>query len=54
LSDDKLLKQIEGVRARAAEKFGVNSTPSFFINGKRLNGASLADFEKALEPILQG
>jgi protein-disulfide isomerase len=55
LTDDKLLKQVEAVRSRAVEKFGVNSTPTFFINGKRLTGgASIADFDKALEPILQG
>jgi protein-disulfide isomerase len=55
LTDDKLLKQVEAVRGRAVEKFGVNSTPTFFINGKRLTGGgSIADFDKALEPILQG
>jgi protein-disulfide isomerase len=54
LGDDKLLKQVEAVRARASESFGVSSTPTFFLNGKRLVGAStLADFEKELEPILK-
>ena len=54
LTDDALLKKVEAVRTRANEKFGVNATPTFFVNGKRLNGISLADFDKALEPILQG
>jgi protein-disulfide isomerase len=55
LTDDKLLAQIEAVRTRASEKFGVNSTPTFFINGKRLEGgATLAEFDKALEPLLKG
>ncbi len=31
----KLLDGIETVRDRAAEKFGVSSTPTFFINGKK-------------------
>ncbi len=54
LTDQKLLESITTVRARAAEKFGVNSTPTFFINGKRLAGApTLAEFEKALEPLLK-
>jgi protein-disulfide isomerase len=26
------------VRDRAAEKFNVNATPTFFINGKRVSG----------------
>ncbi len=55
LSDDKLLAQVEASRTRANEKFGVNSTPTFFINGKRLaGGGALADFDRALEPLLNG
>jgi protein-disulfide isomerase len=55
LTDDKLLSQIEAVRTRASQKFGVNSTPTFFINGKRLEGgATIAEFDKALEPLLKG
>jgi protein-disulfide isomerase len=54
LTDQKLLEQIEAGRKRASEKFGVNSTPTFFINGKRLQGGSLADFEKVIEPLLKG
>jgi protein-disulfide isomerase len=54
LTDQKLLEQISAVRARASEKFGVNSTPTFFINGKRLSGGSaIGDFEKAIEPLLK-
>lgn len=55
LTDDKLLAQVEATRTRASEQFGVSSTPTFFINGKRLNGGStLAEFDKALEPLLGG
>jgi protein-disulfide isomerase len=54
LTDQKLLDDISAVRARAADTFGVNSTPTFFINGKKLNGGgSIEDFEKAFEPILK-
>jgi protein-disulfide isomerase len=54
LTDQKLLDNVTAVRARAVDKFGVNSTPTFFINGKRLQGApELANFDKAIEPLLQ-
>ena len=36
LTDQKLLDQLTAVRTRANDVFGVNSTPTFFINGKRL------------------
>ena len=52
LTDQKLLDQVQAIRNRAAEKFGVNSTPTFFVNGKRLTGPTLADFEKAIDPLL--
>jgi protein-disulfide isomerase len=53
LTDQKLLDDIAAIRSRAAETFGVSATPTFFINGKKLNGVGLADFEKAFEPILK-
>lgn len=53
LTDQKLLDDIAATRSRASETFGVNATPTFFVNGKKLNGVALADFEKAFEPILK-
>jgi protein-disulfide isomerase len=53
LTDQKLLDEILAVRTRAADTFGVNATPTFFINGKRLAGVGLEDFEKAFAPILK-
>jgi protein-disulfide isomerase len=54
LTDQKLFEQISAVRARANEKFGVNSTPTFFINGKRLTGGTaIGDFDQAIEPLLK-
>lgn len=52
-SDKTLRQKIVAIRAKASEQFGVNSTPTFFINGKRLaGGGSVADFDKALAPLL--
>ena len=43
------------MRDRAAKEFKVESTPTFFINGKRLNGAlSLAEFGKIIDPLIKG
>ena len=54
LTDQKKLDEVIGVRERAAEKFAVTATPSFFINGKRHTGApTVEDFEKALAPLLK-
>lgn len=51
LSDQKLLDNMMAVRNRAAEKFGVNSTPTFFVNGKLLKGVqSVEEFEKLMPP----
>lgn len=55
LSDQKLLDGIEAVRRRAQEKFGVNSTPTFFINGKIFRGALTIDqIEREIQPYLKG
>lgn len=35
LTDQKLLDAITQIRTRASEKFKVNATPSFFVNGKK-------------------
>jgi protein-disulfide isomerase len=54
LANQKLLEDIEKVRERAAAKFGVNSTPTFFINGERVAGSlSIDDLEKKIEPYLK-
>jgi protein-disulfide isomerase len=53
LTDDELYKKILDIRKKASETFGVNSTPTFFINGKRLEGGTAADFDKAIAPLLK-
>jgi protein-disulfide isomerase len=39
LTDQELLEDIREVRGRAASEFAVDSTPTFFINGKVYKGA---------------
>jgi protein-disulfide isomerase len=53
LTDQKLLDDVVAVRTRASQQFGVDATPTFFVNGKRLEGVALEDFEKAFAPILK-
>lgn len=49
LADEELFNKIVETRARGNEQFGVDSTPSFFVNGKRLTGEhTLQDFDTAL------
>jgi protein-disulfide isomerase len=49
LTDQALLDKISQGRERASKQFGVDSTPTFFVNGKKLaDGPSLEAFEKAI------
>lgn len=53
LSDQALLDSINAIRARGSDEFGVNSTPTFFINGEQVRGALSAEEMKAkLDPLL--
>ena len=55
LSNQKVLDGIEAMRQRGADKFKVQSTPSFFINGKLYTGAlSVDDMSKIIDPLLKG
>src|SRR5690606_31547593 len=52
LSNRELQDNLTAVRQRASEKFGVSSTPTFFINGKIRRGAlTIEEFEKEIEPL---
>jgi protein-disulfide isomerase len=54
LRDQKMLDGIEQVRSRGSEKFKVDSTPTFFINGKVYKGAiSIDEMAKAIDPLLK-
>ncbi len=49
LNDQKLLDGLSEIRQRASKEYGVRSTPTFFINGKKLEGARpIEDFEKLM------
>jgi protein-disulfide isomerase len=53
LTDQKLLEDVKAVRDRGAKDFGVDSTPTFFINGGRYPGAmSIAEFSAILDPLV--
>jgi protein-disulfide isomerase len=54
LANQKLLDDIQAVRDHAVEKLGVNSTPTFFINGKKLIGdISIDQMAKEIDPYLK-
>jgi protein-disulfide isomerase len=54
LDNRQLIDGIEKVRSQGAQKFGVNSTPTFFVNGKRLSGAlTIEEMEKEFAPYLK-
>jgi protein-disulfide isomerase len=53
LRDQKLLDAVNAVKNRGAEKFKVESTPTFFVNGQRVPGAvTIDELEKIIKPIL--
>ena len=53
LTDQKLLDQITTARTHASDAFGVSATPTFFVNGKRLQEVpTLAALDKMIEPAL--
>src|ERR1700684_2882452 len=54
LANQKVLDDIQAVRDHAVNKLQVNSTPTFFINGKRLVGdLSIEVMAKEIDPYLK-
>ena len=54
LKDQKLYDNVNQVRDRGAKTFGVDATPTFFVNGKKVSGAiSPEELDKLLEPLLK-
>ena len=54
LANQKVLDGIQAVRDRAVEKLGINSTPTFFVNGKKLTGDQPIDaMAKEIDPYLK-
>lgn len=52
LSDQSLLEQISAVSVRATQAFNVKSTPTFFINGRGLEGGSIEAFRGIIDPMI--
>jgi protein-disulfide isomerase len=54
LKNQKVEDGIKWVRDRAAEKFGVSGTPTFFVNGKKFTGnPTAAEIGKEIEGYLK-
>jgi protein-disulfide isomerase len=54
INDKELLKKVQETRDIGTKKFKVDSTPTFFINGKRYAGAmSIEDLDKVIQPLLK-
>jgi protein-disulfide isomerase len=53
LTDQQLLLDVRAVKDRGEQDFGVDSTPTFFINGKKYAGAmSIGEFSAIIDPLL--
>jgi protein-disulfide isomerase len=54
LKNQQILDGIQNVRDHAAKALNVESTPTFFINGKRVVGdVSIEEMEKEIKPFLK-
>lgn len=54
LRDETVLKHIEWVRNRGNREFGVNATPTFFINGKRVPNTGIEAFDEIMGEAAEG
>ena len=53
LTNQQLLDDVNTVRTKAAEEFGVDATPTFFIDGKRYSGdMSIGQMSAIIDPLL--
>ncbi|MGL4636620.1 MAG: DsbA family protein [Beijerinckiaceae bacterium] len=54
LKNQSIYDGVNAVRARGSEKFGVDSTPTFFFNGRKSTGAlNAAQLDAIIEPLLK-
>ena len=54
LKDTKLRDQIYQVGERGAQKFGVDATPTFYVNGLKVSGEQTPDsMAKVIDPLLK-
>jgi len=55
MKDQTVFNHVKTVAERGGQKFGVRSTPTFFINGEKIEGAiPYADFDAVLKKKLSG
>jgi protein-disulfide isomerase len=48
-----MLDAMQAEQKRATDKFGVNSTPTVFVNGKKVvGGVTIDDLAKVIDPLL--
>ena len=53
MTNQKLLDDVRSVQKRGANEFRVNSTPTFFINGKTYKGAmSIEEISAIIDRLL--
>jgi len=53
IGDKELFDKIKQTRDRGSQKFKVEATPTFYINGERFSGAlSMDELDKAITPLL--
>ena len=53
LNDQKLYDQVNEIRDRGTQKFGVTATPTFYVNGTKVTGELNTDtLAKILDPLL--
>jgi protein-disulfide isomerase len=54
LKNQELYDQVGKTHDRATEQFKVNATPTFFVNGREMNGElPIGEFDKVLESLLK-
>jgi protein-disulfide isomerase len=54
LNDKELLDKIDQVRKRGQQKFKVEATPTFYINGERYSGAlTMEEIDKDVAPLIR-
>lgn len=54
LSDNKMLDALQAERERASQKFGVNSTPTVFVNNKMFRGgATIETLAKEIDSLVK-
>jgi protein-disulfide isomerase len=55
INNKDLLTKVQAMRDRGTQKFKVDATPTFYINGEKHSGAmSIEELDKVLAPLIKG